>query len=280
MKYSEAHLYGKKRLSEVGIADAETDCRLLLEHATGKTLTFILAHGDEEMPEKDEELFRQVIEKRATRYPVQLIIGKTDFMGLEFEVSPNVLIPRIDTEFLVEEAMAEVPDGSSVLDLCTGSGCVLLSLMKYKNNIHGVGTDISDYALELAGRNAWKLEIGAHFIKSDLFENIREKFDYIVSNPPYIERKDIDGLMEEVRDYEPHNALDGGEDGLDFYRVIAAKGKDYLNREGKIFVEIGYNQGFAVKKIFEDEGYINVEVIRDFVGNERVVKCSKNWKTL
>ena len=280
MKYSEAHLYGKKRLSEVGIADAETDCRLLLEHATGKTLTFILAHGDEEMPEKDEELFRQVIEKRATRYPVQLIIGKTDFMGLEFEVSPNVLIPRIDTEFLVEEAMAEVPDGSSVLDLCTGSGCVLLSLMKYKHHIHGVGTDISDYALELAGRNAWKLEIGAHFIKSDLFENIREKFDYIVSNPPYIERKDIDGLMEEVRDYEPHNALDGGEDGLDFYRVIAAKGKDYLNREGKIFVEIGYNQGFAVKKIFEDEGYINVEVIRDFVGNERVAKCSKNWKTL
>ncbi len=280
MKYTEAHLYGKKILSEAGIADAETDCRLLLDYATGKTMTFILAHGEEELPEKDEEFFKKVIEKRATRYPVQLIIGKTDFMGLEFEVSQDVLIPRIDTEFLVEEAMAEVPDGASVLDLCTGSGCVLLSLMKYKNNIYGVGADISDKALEIADRNAWKLEIGAHFVKSDLFGNIREKFDYIVSNPPYIESRVIDSLMEEVRDYEPHNALDGGEDGLDFYRVIAAKGKDFLNREGKIFVEIGYNQGTAVKRIFEDEGYINVEVIRDFVGNERVVKCSKNWKTL
>ena len=279
MNYTEAYLYGKNKLSEAGIADSESDCRLLLDFACGKNMTFIFAHGEEEMPERDEESFRKLLEKRASRYPVQLIIGKTDFMGLEFEVSEDVLIPRIDTEFLVEEAMTYVQDGASVLDLCTGSGCVLLSLMKYKNNIHGIGTDISDKALELAGRNAWNLGIGAKFIKSDMFENIREKYDYIVSNPPYIERKVIGSLMDEVRLYEPHTALDGGEDGLDFYRIIAKQAKDHLNSEGKIFLEIGYDQGDSVKKIFEDEGYINIDVVRDYVGNERVVKCSKNWKT-
>ncbi|XME04226.1 peptide chain release factor N(5)-glutamine methyltransferase [Lachnospiraceae bacterium C1.1] len=279
MNYTEAYLYGKNKLEEAGITDIDADCRLLLDYATGRTLTFILAHGEEEMPEQEEERFREVIEKRAGRYPLQLITGKTDFMGLEFEVSEDVLIPRIDTEFLVEEAMAEVEDGASVLDLCTGSGCVLLSLMKYKNNIKGIGTDISEKALELAGRNAWKLGIGAEFIKSDLFENVSGEFDYILSNPPYIKKNVIDGLMDEVRLYEPHNALDGGEDGLDFYRIIAAEGKKYLTREGKVFVEIGYDQGEEVKKIFEDEGYINVDVVRDFAGNERVVKCSKNWKT-
>ena len=279
MNYTEAYLYGKNKLEEAGITDIDADCRLLLDYATGRTLTFILAHGEEEMPEQEEERFREVIEKRAGRYPLQLITRKTDFMGLEFEVSEDVLIPRIDTEFLVEEAMAEVEDGASVLDLCTGSGCVLLSLMKYKNNIKGIGTDISEKALELAGRNAWKLGIGAEFIKSDLFENVSGEFDYILSNPPYIKKNVIDGLMDEVRLYEPHNALDGGEDGLDFYRIIAAEGKKYLTREGKVFVEIGYDQGEEVKKIFEDEGYIHVDVVRDFAGNERVVKCSKNWKT-
>ncbi|MBR1893204.1 MAG: peptide chain release factor N(5)-glutamine methyltransferase [Lachnospiraceae bacterium] len=279
MTYSVCYQDAKKRLEEAGIADAESDTRLLMMYITGKDRGFIFAHGEDEMGEDDVAAFEAAIEQRLSHIPVQHITHVADFMGLEFKTSEGVLIPRIDTEFLVEEAMRFIPDGARVLDMCTGSGCILLSIMKYKNDIEGTAVDISDAALELTKANADKLGLSPTIIKSNLFENIEGKFDYIISNPPYIRKSDIPGLMEEVREHDPHLALDGGDDGLDFYRILAKESKDYLISEGMILVEIGYDQGSDVKAIFEAEGYIDVTVLSDYAGNERVVRCSKNWKT-
>ncbi|MCR5778693.1 MAG: peptide chain release factor N(5)-glutamine methyltransferase [Lachnospiraceae bacterium] len=279
MIYSVCYQNAKRRLEEAGITDAESDTRLLLMHTTGKDRSFIFAHGEDEMSEEDVAAFEAAIEQRLSHIPVQHITHVADFMGLEFKTSEGVLIPRIDTEFLVEEAMRFIPDGARVLDMCTGSGCILLSIMKYKNDIEGTAVDISDAALELTKANADKFGLSPTIIKSNLFENIEGKFDYIISNPPYIRKSDIPGLMEEVREHDPHLALDGGDDGLDFYRILAKESKDYLISEGMVLVEIGYDQGSDVKAIFEAEGYIDVTVLSDYAGNERVVRCSKNWKT-
>lgn len=276
MTYSEALRKSTDYLIEAGIADAETDARLLLMYVSGKDRTFFLAHGDEELIEREETLYQLLTEKRGGHVPVQHLTGTMNFMGLDFDVAENVLIPRIDTEYLVEEAMTYVEDGARVLDVCTGSGCILLSLMKYKNDISGVGVDVSDDALALSRKNAEKLGVeNVQFIKSDLFQNVEGKFDYILSNPPYIRRAEIDGLMDEVRLHEPHLALDGGEDGLDFYRKIAHEAKDYLESEGRLFFEIGFDEGDALREILSAEGYKDIEVVRDYSGNERVVRCLK-----
>ncbi len=276
MTYSEALRKSTDYLREAGITDAETDARLLLMHVTGKDRTFFLAHGDEELTEREEKHYQLLTEKRGGHVPVQHLTGTMNFMGLDFDVAENVLIPRIDTEYLVEEAMTYVEDGARVLDVCTGSGCILLSLMRFKNDISGVGVDVSDDALELSRKNAEKLGVeNVKFIKSDLFRNVEGKFDYILSNPPYIRSSEIDGLMDEVRLHEPHLALDGGEDGLDFYRKIAHEAKDYLEPEGRLFFEIGFDEGDALREILSEEGYRDIEVVRDYSGNERVVRCLK-----
>ena len=276
MTYSEALRKSTDYLREAGIADAETDARLLLMHVSGKDRTFFLAHGDEELTEREEKHYQLLTEKRGGHVPVQHLTGTMNFMGLDFDVAENVLIPRIDTEYLVEEAMTYVEDGARVLDVCTGSGCILLSLMRFKNAISGVGVDVSDDALALSRKNAEKLGVeNVQFIKSDLFQNVEGKFDYILSNPPYIRRAEIDGLMDEVRLHEPHLALDGGEDGLDFYRKIAHEAKEYLESEGRLFFEIGFDEGDALREILSSEGYKDIEVVRDYSGNERVVRCLK-----
>ena len=278
MKYSDALKYGDRILSEAGIEEHLIDSGLLLQHITGRDRTFIYTYGDEDVLSGEQERsYKDALEKRRNRIPLQLITGKTDFMGLDFFVSENVLIPRIDTEFLVEEALKMVNDGAEVLDMCTGSGCILLSLMKYKNDIRGVGADISDAALCLAEKNAEALGIeNVRFIKSDLFENISDRFDFILCNPPYIKSKDIEELMEEVRCHEPLSALDGGEDGLDFYRRIASGAKEYLYGGGSLIFEIGHDQGEDVAHILEKNAYGNIEVFKDYSGNERVVKCLKS----
>ncbi len=276
MTYSEALRKSTDYLREAGIADAETDARLLLMHVSGKDRTFFLAHGDEELTEREEKHYQLLTEKRGGHVPVQYLTGTMNFMGLDFDVAENVLIPRIDTEYLVEEAMTYVEDGARVLDVCTGSGCILLSLMRFKNAISGVGVDVSDDALALSRKNAEKLGVeNVQFIKSDLFQNVEGKFDYILSNPPYIRSSEIDGLMDEVRLHEPHLALDGGEDGLDFYRKIAHEAKEYLESEGRLFFEIGFDEGDALREILSSEGYKDIEVVRDYSGNERVVRCLK-----
>lgn len=271
MNYTEAFLLGMQKLKEAQLEEAQLDARLLLEEICGTDHNTLLCHGDREVSEKEEEQYRKTIEQRAQHVPLQHILGYQDFMGLRFHVNEHVLIPRQDTEILVEEAMRYLHDGMRILDLCTGSGCILLSLLHYSNDCEGTGVDISKEALQVAALNAELLGIKADFLKSDLYEKVTGKFDLLVSNPPYIERKVIPTLMEEVREYDPYIALDGGEDGLDFYRRIIGGAQDYLKRGGQILMEIGSGQAQAVSELLREAGFKEIDVCRDFAGLDRVV---------
>lgn len=271
MNYTEAFLMGMQKLKEAEIGEAQLDARLLLEEVCGTDHNTLLCHGDREVSEAEEEQYRKALEQRAVHVPLQHLLGYQDFMGLRFQVNEYVLIPRQDTEILVEEAMRYLHDGMRILDLCTGSGCILLSLLHYSNDCEGVGVDISQEALWVAAQNAELLDIKADFLKSDLYEKVTGKFDLLVSNPPYIERKVIPTLMEEVREYDPYIALDGGEDGLDFYRRIIGGAQDYLKRGGQILMEIGSGQAKAVSELLREAGFKEIDVCRDFAGLDRVV---------
>ena len=271
MNYTEAFLMGMQKLKEAEIGEAQLDARLLLEEVCGTDHNTLLCHGDREMSEAEEEQYRRALEQRAVHVPLQHLLGYQDFMGLRFQVNEHVLIPRHDTEILVEEAMRYLHDGMRILDLCTGSGCILLSLLHYSNDCEGVGVDISQEALRVAAQNAELLDLTADFLKSDLYETGTGKYDHLVSNPPYIERKVIPTLMEEVREYDPYIALDGGEDGLDFYRRIIGGAQDYLKRGGQILMEIGSGQAKAVSELLREAGFKEIDVCRDFAGLDRVV---------
>ncbi len=264
MNYTEAFLMGMQKLKEAEIGEAQLDARLLLEEVCGTDHNTLLCHGDREVSEEEEEQYRRALEQRAVHVPLQHLLGYQDFMGLRFQVNGHVLIPRQDTEILVEEAMRYLHDGMRILDLCTGSGCILLSLLHYSNDCEGIGVDISKEALQVAAQNAEALGIKADFLESDLYEKVTGKFDLLVSNPPYIEREIIPTLMEEVREYDPYIALDGGEDGLDFYRRIIGGAQDYLNRGGQIFLEIGSEQAQAVSELLREAGFKEIDVCRDF----------------
>ena len=271
MNYTEAFLMGMQKLKEAQIGEAQLDARLLLEEVCGTDHNTLLCHGDREVSEAEEEQYRKALEQRAVHVPLQHLLGYQEFMGLRFQVNEYVLIPRQDTEILVEEAMRYLHDGMRILDLCTGSGCILLSLLHYSNDCEGVGVDISQEALQVAAQNAELLGIRADFLKSDLYEKVTGKFDLLVSNPPYIERAIIPTLMEEVREYDPYIALDGGEDGLDFYRRIIGGAQDYLKRGGQILMEIGSGQAKAVSELLREAGFKEIDVCRDFAGLDRVV---------
>lgn len=272
MEYQEIYRQGVSVLGKAGIEEASLDARLLLEEACGTDRTALYAHGDRELTGEQERQYLQKLELRAKRIPLQHILGKTEFMGLTFLVNKDVLCPRPDTEVLVEEVLKHLHDGMRILDIGTGSGCILLSLLHYSNDCQGVGADISGKALQTARENANRLSIKqACFVESDLFEKIEGQFEIIVSNPPYIKSGDIEGLMPEVRDHDPRAALDGGADGLFFYREITRRAKDHLPGGGMLFYEIGYDQGEAVRRIMEDNGFREVEAIKDFSGLDRVV---------
>ena len=271
MNYTEAFLMGMQKLKEAEIGEAQLDARLLLEEVCGTDHNTLLCHGDREVSEEEEEQYRRALEQRAVHVPLQHLLGYQDFMGLRFQVNGHVLIPRQDTEILVEEAMRYLHDGMRILDLCTGSGCILLSLLHYSNDCEGIGVDILKEALQVAAQNAEALGIKADFLESDLYEKVTGKFDLLVSNPPYIERAVIPTLMEEVREYDPDIALDGGEDGLDFYRRIIGGAQDYLNRGGQILMEIGSGQAKAVSELLSEAGFKEIDVCRDFAGLDRVV---------
>lgn len=272
MNYREAYETGKGALAAAGIEEAELDARLLLEEICGTDRNTLLVHGDRNVTEEELAQYKEMLEKRSAHIPLQQIIGRQSFMGLDFYVDENVLIPRQDTELLVEEALQELHDGMRILDMCTGSGCILLSLLKYSNDCEGIGADISEEALKVAERNRVQLGLEkAAFIRSDLFEAVEGKFDLLVSNPPYICSDVIDTLMPEVREHEPRQALDGSADGLHFYRRILADCRAYLKPGGMLLFEIGYDQGEAVKRLMEENGFLEVEVKKDYGGLDRVV---------
>ena len=269
--YAQAVREAETFLGDHGIADAPIDAWLLFSCVTGISRAMFLAERMRQMPEVQYQRYQELLKKRASHIPLQHLTGEQEFMGLTFLVNGHVLIPRQDTEILVEEVMREMMDGSRILDMCTGSGCILLSLLHYSNDCRGTGADISQEALAVAGENARRLGIQACFLRSDLFEKIEDKYDIIVSNPPYIQTRVIDGLMDEVRLHEPLSALDGGEDGLVFYRKILEGCPEHLVRGGSLYFEIGYDQGEAVKELMEKHGFSEVRVTKDFAGLDRVV---------
>lgn len=275
---------GIETLDQAGISDASNDARILMEYCFGINREKLLLSYEEEVTAEDaEKNFGELIERRAARIPLQHIIGTADFMGLEFKVDENVLVPRFDTEILVEEALKSINDGDRILDMCTGSGCILVSLLKFSNNCHGVGVDLSPKALEIARKNAEVIlhdreDVSIEFVQSDMFDNLsltQENFDMIVSNPPYIETEEIEKLEPEVRLHDPMMALDGGTDGLDFYRVIAQRGHDFLRPGGVLLLEIGCEQGESVEKMLLEADFQNIEIFKDYAGLDRVVRAER-----
>lgn len=363
---------GREWLERAGVSEAGLDAWYLLEYVTGISRACYLAEGQRELSAEEEEVYFRLVEKRAERIPLQHLTGVQEFMGLEFYVNEQVLIPRQDTEVLVEEALKILqkmdrtggnagrkegepdvgttgqpegngaagnknssdkddtaaeedrsggndtavnegrPDGSDtmrnerqperirLLDMCTGSGCVLLSILKLAGRdgilnlperkgmadglqfsgesaeispffLSGTGADISEGALETARRNADSLGVHAEFCRSDLFENVAGRFRMILSNPPYIKYSEIEKLQDEVRLHDPLLALDGGEDGLSFYRRIIYEGREYLQEGGYLLLEIGYDQAGAVTGLMHDAGFRQISVKKDLAGLDRVV---------
>lgn len=275
MTYREAIEAGTKILEKENIADARLDAWYLLQMACRIDRNFYYMHEEEELTAEQQSAYKITLHKRAEHVPLQYITGEQEFMGLKFKVNSNVLIPRQDTETLVEEALKVIKPGMRVLDLCTGSGCIIISLAKNVADIQCVGSDISKQALLVAKDNAKQNEVEVEWQRSNMFENIVGAFDLIVSNPPYIATGEIPGLMPEVRDFEPMDALDGKEDGLHFYRIIIEKSPEFLNPGGYLYLEIGYDQGEAVPAMMRQAGFTEVEVIRDLAGLDRVVKGRK-----
>lgn len=296
--YTEA----KKLLEESGIEEASLDAWLLLEHVTGISRASYYADPDREMSPDEWRIYSELVGRRAERVPLQHITGTQEFMGLVFEVNEHVLIPRQDTEILVEQALAFIGSGkvpaaensrTRILDMCTGSGCILLSVMHWAESyrqkalrragdtarggekqdiiIEGTGADISPKALAMAEKNARRLGISAGFVESDLFGAVRGKYGMILSNPPYIRSDEIKDLQEEVRLHDPVIALDGREDGLYYYRRIVRESRSYLDEGGALLFEIGCDQAEAVSGLMRGAGFSEITVKKDLAGLDRVV---------
>lgn len=261
----------EEALISAGVPDAKVDAWYLFEYITGMNRASYFLRMEEVLePSRINEL-EKVVALRGSRIPLQYITGSQEFMGYSFLVSPATLIPRQDTEVLVEE-VSKTAQGKSVLDLCTGTGCILLSLAKMCHLSRAVGTDISPEAIDTAKMNAKRLLADAEFYCGDLFQAVpEEQFDIIVSNPPYIPSAEINKLMPEVREHEPMTALDGDTDGLKFYKEIVNQAERYLKKQGQIFFEIGCEQGVAVSTLLSEAGYQNIRVIKDLAGLDRVV---------
>lgn len=266
---------GKEILENAGVLEAELDAWYLLSDTFKMDRTkFFMERSREQTFEKSQlDQYKEKLQKRAMRIPLQHILGVQEFMGMEFIVNNQVLIPRQDTEILVEEVLKEKE--GTVLDLCTGSGCIAISLAKLGSFSKIDAADISEKALEIAKKNAKKMNTQVQFYYSDLFEQITEKYDIIVSNPPYIAKDIIETLEPEVKNHEPYQALYASNSGLYFYEQISRLAKNYLNPDGKIFYEIGYDQAKAVCHILEKNNYKNIKVIPDLAKKDRVVKAEK-----
>lgn len=273
MTFKQALEKGILLLESESIPDAKLDAWYLLSFVSQMTKAQYFLKQNDTIDELTLYKYKDVLLKRAGHEPLQHITGEQEFMGLSFWVNEHVLIPRQDTETLVEEALKVIPSGSHILDLCTGSGCVIISLVALGQGFSGIGVDLSEDALVVARENRTRL-VGSkiEFLQGNLWEPVTGKFNAIVSNPPYIRTKDIEDLAVEVKDHEPRMALDGTEDGLYFYRQIAENAADYLSDDGWLLVEIGYDQGPDVKSLFIDNGFKDVQVVKDLAGNDRVVK--------
>lgn len=271
IKYSEE----LKEISDTPRLDVE----LILQKSLGDVdRIYIHINLNKELSDEEYNLFLSMIKDRINGRPVAYIVGNREFMGLDFFVKEGVLIPRPDTEALVEEIieLCKNKDKAEILDIGTGSGAITVSLAKYIEKSTIKSLDISDIPLEVGKKNAMDNDVDnkIEFIKSDLFSSIKDKnikFDVIVSNPPYIPKKDMDTLHTQVKDYEPYNALEGGIDGLDFYRDITEQSKCYLKEDGILAYEVGHDQAKDVSEIMKDNGYTKIYTKKDIQGIDRVV---------
>ncbi len=272
MKVRELLKNGTVKLTEYKIEDAILKVRMLLLYELQIQNEYLAVHLDEEASSEIAQNFEKHLEELIAGKPIQYITNSQEFFGLNFYIDENVLIPQPDTEILVEEIIEICKyreDVPKILDICTGSGAIAVALAK-QIKVEMVASDISSKALEIAEKNAKSHGVNIELTQSDMFEKINQKFDMIVSNPPYIETKTIESLSPEVKN-EPQIALDGGEDGLKFYRVLAQKAKDYLKENGVLAVEIGYNQRESVLEIFRNAGFCDSYAKQDLAGKDRIV---------
>lgn len=261
---------GMVQLEAARIEDAKLDAWYLIEFVFSINRIKFLLEKDKIVEKTLAKRYREFIAKRASHIPLQHIIGTQEFMGLTFCVNEHVLIPRQETELLVEEILT-IETNKEILDMCTGSGCIAISLKKLGKAKTVTAVDISHEALKVARENGQRLDAQVHWIESDLFAKVNGNYDIIVSNPPYIETKEMEALMPEVKEHEPIIALDGDEDGLRFYRSITKECRKYLRENGMLYYEIGYNQGDAVKKIMEENCFFDVTILKDLCGLDRIV---------
>jgi len=312
MTLEELYKEGTRKLSEANIEYPSVDAFYLLEYAAGLNMTSYLMYKNQEVTARNIAQYMDLIERRMTRIPYQYITGMADFAGLRFEVNPNVLIPRLDTEVLFEQALHKLGEKAYVLDLCTGSGALGIALKKYRPDVHMVLSDVSSEALEVARSNieqnhleiaqqtnaasdpshleyGYDLYLGIRVIQSDLFDNMcavqeedgRElvgQFDVLVSNPPYVTEDEYESLMPEVKDHEPKLALTAGADGLDCYRRIAEEAGAFLKDGAVMLLEIGCSQAQAVSELLTAHGYCDIEIIKDLAQLDRVIICRRPGK--
>lgn len=278
MKIKDIINYGVAMIKNTESPSLET--QMMIAKVIEKDRLYIMLNLEEDIDESKVEIIKTMIDKRKSSYPLQYILGEREFWGMDFKVSEGVLIPRQDTEILIEETLKKLKDNKHKsnlkgFEIGVGSGIISITLLKEIETLTMIGVDINDKAIELTKANALKHEVSDRLciLNSNLFEKINKEnqFDFIISNPPYIETKVIDSLQEDIKQHEPKLALDGGEDGLDFYRAIIEQSKSYISPEGFIAFEIGYNQAEAVKKIFVENGYLNVTIAKDLAGFDRVV---------
>ncbi len=274
--YRAAYEEGARFLLAHGVPEAEISARRLLEHVCCTAYSDLFTHGDRCLLQKEQRSYEELIQKRSERIPVAYLTQTVDFMGLAWKVTPDVLIPRPDTEILVERALTHLEAGMQLLDLCTGSGCVELSLLSHSKQTKAVLTDISEKARMVAQENAKALQLTSRAVvmQADLYPPpTKEFYDMIVSNPPYIATEEIMKLEPEVSQREPRIALDGGTDGLVFYRRILQKAPRYLKAGGYLLLEIGYDQGMQVMALLEQTGFTEISLHKDFGGMDRVVEA-------
>lgn len=273
VKIKDAFKKAQEILKENGIEDFKSDAFFLMTGLFEVDRADFLS--DREI---DFSVLENALERRIKGEPCAYITGETEFMSLPFKVNKNVLIPRQDTENLVEYIINSAKGQEKILDLCTGSGCVGISLKKYIKDASVTMVDISDGAIETAEKNAKLNNADVKIVKDDVLnpKHCYDMYDVLVSNPPYIEKKVIETLENQVKDFEPNLALDGGEDGLVFYRKIAKDFKKHIKNGGMCIFEIGFNQGGAVKEILEENGFTDVEIIRDYNDNDRIVRGTRN----
>ncbi len=274
MTLKEAQEFGRAQLLQANIPDPAIDAWYLLEFVTRVNRAAYFGNPDRVLTPEEEACYQQLVARRSQRIPLQHLTGVQEFMGYVFQVNEHVLIPRQDTECLVEQVLEWIPpdaDNLEVLDLCTGSGCILISLMGLRPQIQGVGVDISPEALEVAKRNGIHNQVDPTWIQSDLFAKVTGTFDIIVSNPPYIRTAEIEALEAEVKEHDPLLALDGKEDGLFFYHAIIEQAPQYLKKNGMLAFEIGHDQGESVSEYMKLHGFVDVEVKKDLAGLDRIV---------